>query len=338
MARPLGFGERDGQAVWVEDRPPGALLSDLEKAPPLWDVTNLLAQVADGLGALHARGHSHGQVVPERVVIAMDCAPVLIGAGVTQGSVESDIAGLIEMLQTLSPQTEVPPHSSAAELAAGLRERAMSVEEPESMLREMVELAMIPPPAEPEVFRLAITPMGYTDEVQPDLGPDERVRGLLDRWSNTGSNDEFTDDRTEAISASELAAQGRRVMLERLGDLYRRPSLSQRFTEHQGTPCEPLKALIADEPLDQLPVADGVLRRREAVQEQENTVEVTMEAPAPGVSHDAIRTGEITDWTGGDTTTPRPPRRSGLVRALLVALVIVSIAATITALLIFDGP
>ncbi len=340
VAMPLGHGEIDGSPVWVEDRPPGALLSDLEGPLPLSSAAMLLAQVADGLGALHALGHAHGQVGMDRVVVALDSVPVLIGAGVMAGETAADLQALIAMFKVLCPASAVPPHGSAAELAAGLRETAMSVEPPESSLREMVELAMIAPPAVPRILRISVTPMGYLDEVQPDLGPDEHVRGLLDRWSGTGSNEEFTDDRTEAISASELAAQARRVMLERLGDLYRRPVLDQRFAEQEGTPCEPLKALIADEPLDPLPVADGVIRQYETVQDQENTAEVTMEAPAPTLPQapETPGTGEVTGWTGGETTSPQEQANRGLLYGLLAALAILAALATVVAVLISDGP
>jgi hypothetical protein len=181
------------------------------------------------------------------------------------------------------------------------------------------------------VIEIDLLPLGLTDEVQPDLGPDERARGLLDRWSSTGSNDELTDDRTEAISASDLAAQGRQAMLDRLGELYQRKTLEGRFDAHEGTPCAPLQALIADEPLDPLPVPDGVPRKQSPILEQENTVEVTQEAPgfAPGGAEGAE---ETTGWTGAETTLPRPTR--GRRWAWIIGLAMLLAAAALAAALI----
>ncbi len=337
VAVPLSIGVVDDHPVWVEERPLGPLMSDLTEPIEIVEAAQLMAQVADGLGALHARGHAHGGLSPAMIVITLDCSPVLIGAGVYAGTPSDDLAAVVAMLRQICPSAPIPAHGSAAELAAGLRETAMSGAASKSNLREQVELAMAPPPATPQTLRIHLTPMGYTDEVQPDLGPDARSRGLLDQWSNTGSHEEFTDDRTETISASELAAQGRQIMLERLDELYGRPAIQQRFGEQDGTPCASVKALLAEAPLDSLPVADGVLRRRIPIQEQENTVEVTQEAPIASRMHATESTGETTGWTGGETTIPRTTQIRLLTVALMAALGVLTVLAVVSAYLTYVG-
>jgi hypothetical protein len=338
LAMPIGQGSLNGTDVWLEDRPGGVLLSDLDAPLSREDSALLVAQVADALGALHARGHAHGQVKTNRVVITLDGTPVLIGAGAVEGSIADDLKAIVSLLGALTQDTDDISASSAAAIAASLRERADSRESSSLDLRELIECAMLPPPAHPKTVRIALIPRGSLDEVQPDLGPDERVRGLLDRWSNTGSNDEHTEDRTETISASELAAQGRRVMLERLAELYQRPALQGRFESHEGTPCEPLKALIADEPLDALPVPDGVLRRSAAIPDPEPTVEVTQEAPLPGLPHIEDGPTEASGWTGGETTTPRIEGISTLTIALIAALVALTVLVILAAYLTYGVP
>jgi hypothetical protein len=335
VAMPLGRGELNEAQVWIEDRPPGALLSDLEGPLCTQEAAQLMAQVADALGALHTRGHAHGQVQPNRVIVTLDGTPVLIGAGVQEGTVEQDLKSAVAMLHGLCGSEHTPAHGSAAALAAALREMAMSATSSSNQLREQVECAMLPPPANPQRLSIVMTPLEYLDEVQPDLGPDERVRGLLDRWSSTGSNEDLTDDRTETISASELAAQGRRVMLDRLSELYRRPTLQGRFAALEGTPCEPLKALIADEALDPLPPPDGVLRRGALIPDPEPTVEVTQEAPQPALSHSEEGTVETSGWTEGERTFPRSPAVRALTIALIAALSTLAVFAALAAYLTY---
>jgi len=335
VAAPIGHGEMDGQPCWIEDRPPGIMLADLTDPLSPGVAAQIVAQMADALGALHARGHSHGHVSADRVVVALDGSPVLIGAGISAGTPEADLAATLALLDTICPEMEIPSPDSAAEIAASLREVAMSAEVSPSVLRERIELAMPAPPADPTILHLSIAPLGFTDEVQPDLGPDERVRGLLERWSTTGSGDEFTGDRTEAISASELAAQARRVMLARLGDLYNRPTLSDRFQEHEGTPCEPMKSLIADEPLDPLPVPDGVTEKSGPQAEPEHSIEVTAEAPHLA---EFTEPSDPASWTGGDTTVSGAPVRSRTWILVSVALVAVLALSGVVTYLYFGGP
>jgi hypothetical protein len=279
-------------------------------------------------------------VQPSRVIVTLDGTPVLIGAGVQEGTVEQDLESAVAMLHGLCGPEHTPVHGSAAALAAALREMAMSSSGSGSgdQLREQVECAMLPPPTNPQRLSIAMTPLGYLDEVQPDLGPDERVRGLLDRWSNTGSNDDLTDDRTETISASELAAQGRRVMLDRLSELYGRPTLHERFEALEGTPCEPLKALIADEALDPLPPPDGVLRRGALIPDPEPTVEVTQEAPLPALYQPEEGTAETSGWTEAERTVPSSPAIRALTIALIAALSTLGVFAALAAYLTYGAP
>lgn len=329
LAVPLAHGTFEAREIWVEDRPPGVLLSDLPGPISLEDATHIGAQLADALGTLHVRGHSHGDVRAERVVLTMDGMPTLIGAGTMPGSPSADLDAVLELVHQLGGTPLSLSVESAAALAAGLRELGSASESVSTDLRETIECAMLPPPAQPQVVHIQLTPLGHHDEVQPDLGPDERARGLLDRWSNTGSVEEFTDDRTEAISATELAAQGRRVMLERLHDLYQRPNLAGRFGAHEGIPCEPLKALIADAAMDPLPPPDGVLRRDPVISETESTVEVTQEAPAmPPYAADEP-TGETTEWTGGETTIPRAPQSQRIMMGLFIGITAVVFALAV---------
>jgi hypothetical protein len=323
VAMPIGLVQLDGQPGWLEQRPAGVLLSDLAGDLTAVDTALIIAQVADALGALHARGLAHGQLAPNRVVISMNGTPVLIGAGVTAGTDSEDLKAALGLLQCSSTPLLPPAASSAAALAASLRELASPVVPLSSTLREQIECAMLPPLPSQQRIELEVASLTHHDEVQPDLGPDERIRGLLDPWSSTGSSGELSEDHTETISASELAEQGQQAMLERLSELYARADLSGRFEQNEGTPCEATRALLSTEPLDPIPPVDGVQSQTDAIPEAESTVEVTQEAPNHGPSSVPIPR-ETTGWRGAEATVPRPSRtrarRTALIAVLACAL------------------
>jgi hypothetical protein len=330
FAMPIGRGRNERQPLWVEDRPPGCLLSDISPPLPLYDAARIVSQVAEGLVALHKRGHAHGSVSESRIVLDRDGSPVLIGAGVVSGSPGHDLSSVIGLFGRLAPEVTLVEVESMSDFAANLRELALNADRSEACPIPESTSNEHGPRDEATTILLALEPLGFTDEVQVDLGPDESERGLLDRWSNTQSLDDLTGDQTESISTTELAAQARRLLLQRVRDLYATPDLADRFAANEGTACAPIRAQIADEPLDALPIPEGVPYLPDGARnEAESTAEVTAEAPG---LFDPIRAEETTGWTGPvETTSPGglSTRWEWAIAGALVTLLVLAVAATV---------
>lgn len=99
-------------------------------------------------------------------------------------------------------------------------------------------------------------PTGPVDEVGVDLGPDGAARGLLDSWAGRTSPGELTQgEATGALAAEELPLT---AVLARVAASLGRADDAARLAGARGQPSRAVKALIADEPLDPLPVPDGL--------------------------------------------------------------------------------
>ena len=116
LGRVLHTGRMQGEWVWLESRPAGTLLCDLEplSAPELAQIG---AEVADALHALDKWSLSHGRVSAGRVVIGGDGRPQLLG---TQSSGESDLVALRRLLEELWPESVTLLES--AQTLVGLKE------------------------------------------------------------------------------------------------------------------------------------------------------------------------------------------------------------------------
>jgi hypothetical protein len=99
---------------------------------------------------------------------------------------------------------------------------------------------------------------GATDEVRVPVGPDRDNLGLFDWQTSEGT---VTGERTAGPPGGADAPQGdqRRTAVLAWIAAHTHPEPS---TPAATGPCEPLKRLIADEPLDPLPALDGVPRPR----------------------------------------------------------------------------
>jgi hypothetical protein len=330
LATPIGHGTHDDQQFWVEDRPPGCLLSDLVAAPAPHDAARIASQIAEGLAALHHRGFTHGHLDAARVVLDEDGVPVLIGAGVRPGTPEADLDAMLALCAQISPTHPALAASTMAELSTALRERALNSPRQGVTLTTLLAQSTITPPDTCSTLTLSLQPLGFTDEVRVELGPDEAERGLLDRWATEEVSGDLTGDQTESISTTELAAQAKRVLLERVTDLYASPELALRFDKHAGASCTAMFALLTDEPLDPLPTPEGVVLLQEpAGSGPESTSEITAEAPDVFEPHPTEETTGWTDAVENTATTGLSSRWEWALAGALVTLVILAFVSLI---------
>lgn len=330
LATPIGHGTHDEQPFWVEDRPPGCLLSDLEAAPAPHDAARIASQIAEGLAALHHHGFAHGKVDAARVVLDDDGTPVLIGAGVRPGTTEADLIAMLALYVQLSPAHPKLQVSTMAELVAALREQTLNAPRNGNALSTLLAQSTIAPPEPYATITLSLHPLGITDEVRVELGPDETERGLLDRWATGEVSGDFTGDQTESIPTTELASQAKRLLLERVSELYASPELASRFDKHAGAHCTAISALLSDEPLDPLPTPEGVVFLQAASDSGPDlAAEITAEAPGIFEPH---RTEETTGWTDAvenTSTTILSARWEWGLAGALVTLVILALLSLV---------
>lgn len=90
------------------------------------------------------------------------------------------------------------------------------------------------------------------DEIGIAVGPDGDVRGLFDAPFTGTATGEHTAD--VAYAPERPGEQRRTAVLAWIAA----ETLARNAETGDGAPCEPLKRLIADEPLDPLPALDGV--------------------------------------------------------------------------------
>lgn len=228
----------------------------------------VLLDLAEALAALHESGRHHGAVDQEHVVISHQGRAILIGLGARDGSADADSSALRMLMAELWPPTAPPPPDPGQEPASVLAEALsgwLAYEFPDNTAfslgtRSRAETPEVGDDAETIPFRAA----GAFDEVGLDVGPDRYGRGLLDRWATGNSLSgahtgaiEWTrpkDDADEHVPSSG-------ALLTRLVSPPEHPPDPARFDAVEGQPCEEIKALIANEPLEPLPLP-GASRRR----------------------------------------------------------------------------
>jgi len=132
------------------------------------------------------------------------------------------------------------------------------------------------------------------DEVVYDLGPDPAEPGLLDSW-HSSSLSHWTETREWTMAGE--GPERRRALVARLVSPPETPPDPDRFAKVEGMPCASIKRLVADEPLDPLPLPDGIsphvppeLEDKEA---QAVVQEWTRTATATATATDARKTEEI---------------------------------------------
>lgn len=264
LARPHLLGRTHGGLVWVEQTPAGCLLADLPLPLPPAITAWVLVAVAEALDALHRAGRAHGGLDGQRIHVSRQGQVLLLGSGVELGEIAQDLEVLQRLYARLDRHADAPAAASARAFADEVKRRLGGHPGPPSELAERVDRAaqVVPEDARRiEVVPLATTQRWAIDEVGFDLGPDERARGLLDPWTGTGggSTGEVTSaERTGALDEFQDGSRTRTSALARLARGLYADAEPARFAPAEGKASAAVRALIADEPLDALPVPDGV--------------------------------------------------------------------------------
>ncbi|MCK6502301.1 hypothetical protein L6R53_02700 [Myxococcota bacterium] len=164
---------------------------------------------------------------------------------------------------------------------------------------------------------------GPVDEVGVDLGRDEGTRGLLDSWAGRTAPGELTQgEATGALAAEELPLT---AVLARVAASLGRPDGLERLAGARGQPSRAVKALIADEPLDPLPVPEGLSLVGTGFLDAAPEADITAVGRRPGPRPaPAPPAGELAPSAPVVATPPpRPaPRSTHLRLALLVAILL----------------
>lgn len=301
--------------AWVESRPRGRSLAQLDEALPDEVLVRVLAQVAEGLAALHGEGLAHGRLGRATVVLAESTGgAVLIGAHCREEAGTADLDALREMIPEALRGAVVG--DAASELAAALRR--LTEEQGALTPRDVVDLRPEEPhEAAAQIVLQVESVSGSFDEVAPSLGEDLAEPGIFDPWRSHGrSTDTTTGERTGAVgfaSEEEAAVTAALAALAQgAGLLEARGALAAAGTR----PSAGVKALVADEPVDLLPSPDGLAAvRRDWGPLGERSAEITaiqrgpLGAPtSPDLGEPGVTAGEIT------LIAPEPTAEAGLER------------------------
>lgn len=257
LARPLrqSLHTRDRRSLWLELRPPGALLSELPE-PFLSDIGSILLDLAEALTALHAAGLSHGSVDAEHVVVGPGGRAVLIGVGARPGSPEQDSRALRMLMAALWPMNapspppdpgEEPPEV-IAEAIEGWLESELPGHSPFAMGGRSLALQ----PHFPDAVEYLDQPVsGRIDEVRVNLGPERPPPGLLDPWT-TGTASR-SREQTAGPDAADQAGRQFALLARLLSPSDRRPKAS-RFDGKEAEVSQVMRRWLAEEPLDCVPL------------------------------------------------------------------------------------
>lgn len=320
----LGASVMDGEPVWLEHRPGPWALADLKQTLGEAEALDLAVQLADGLAALHSRGLAHGQVDEQAVVLHSDGRPCLIGTGRLDGSPEVDTRDCIALLNRIAPEPfELQEPLNAPMLSAKLRELIIERELPASELAQWLNEQGRPEPTEERSVSLELTPMGSTDEVLPDIGLDAPGRGLLDRWGWSDTDNEHTDDPTETADLASTHTHARQQLLDRLERYF--DSALGRYQENYQPPGPAFRALVLNEPLDPIPLQNGLPHG--AIHNPQDEAESTAEVPPPEPTNPTVEFTDETTGTTGDVGSP--PIQASVLTGLLMATVLGMIGAAV---------
>ncbi len=255
LGRLVGAASCEGSPVWLEDRASGPLLSEVETLG-VETLARVMLDLASGLAALHGSGLSHGAVGPDRVVLRPSGGAQLFGAS-TSGSSRADVTALREWMLTAWPgDAPAPPDPGPDEPASVLAESLegwLAWHLPDTQ----VDHRPPPGPTVPEMALVLILEpvpeISHLDEVVVDLGPEPA--GETSTGSGTVGG---LSDHTRPASARFGASPRRQDLVGRLSAFADARPDPERFGDKEGRPSNVIKGLIADEPLDPLPLPDGV--------------------------------------------------------------------------------
>jgi hypothetical protein len=241
-------GITNTRPVWVEERPLGPLLSDLDT--PLDDrlADYIILQLCHALELLHLNGQTHGDLSADRVGLEAQGRAVLLGSGRRSGSEDADFEALFTLHLQLGGQ-QIPEASRSLD---GMIRCLGESPPPEQAQLAWLNRATLPIPEAASLLEvlLSTTVSASIDEVGIDLGPDEEGKGILDEWTGGGTDE---GERTGTLSAEAVAEQRRLALLSRLG----RDPGDLRVPDHiralDGPPLGSIAELLGIENLDPLP-------------------------------------------------------------------------------------
>lgn len=308
----LGRGVFEGEAIWAEELPPGSFLADLP--PGSGGAAAALADVVEALGCLHAEGFAHGGLDASCVVVGVDGRGRLLGA-VGEGAVEEDLAALDVLLGKWAPETR--RDGSLAELAAALRAQEATAPGALPAADTLVD--------EGPTLELVLEPLGSLDEVGFDLGPDEGERGLLDTWAGRTMPGEDPTGAIEVTGGVDGNPGAITALLAHLAAGVARDASAARFAPHEGRPSRAVKACIADEPLDPLPVPEGLPLSGTSFLEPGGHTDITAVADRPAAQLDVTEELDRTSSNAGLGEAELSPKL--LLFAVLAALVAGAVGA-----------
>jgi len=295
------------------------LLTSVDAATALW----LGSRLADALARLHSLERTHGSVGADTVALQSDGAPCLIGVGRVEGTPQADLHAAIDLIQRMHPFDALPTSSvSASSLAASLRELALEkTDDPVDLAAVLMEQGR-PKPVKPRSLTIEVTPLGLSDEVQPDLGSDATGRGLLDRWGPLDGSREITVDPTET---EEFATAKPEIHHDLLGRIHR--ALDRAAARHEDAfspPGSHFRLHLLNEALDPLPVSNGLLHG--ALHNPDDHAEQTAERSVPDATNPSLlpieETTSDTGETGGtDELAIQPSVITGLLWATVIGMV-----------------
>lgn len=329
VATIIGMGKWDEDPCWIETRASNITLADLPRPLSETDAAHLIACVADGLSSLHAKGLTHGRLVPENVTIGNNGIPMMIGCGVEDSSTEQDIEEATSLIQYLCSQSLEYRTNSAAELAASLREVIVQAGDPPSHISNHTSGAFAQNYPLHELVRIDIQPQGSVDEVQHDIGPDSKNRGLLDRWSTSASMEDLTDDQTDAIDPSDLAHQARLALIAELNHEFGNTTKTSVKTRSMVGRSRSIQSLVQQDPPDPLPIPDGI--PHESIHNPEGEQERTAEIPLDA-SVESTNPPETTGNT--QPSIHRKPLRTTLINATVIGMLGAAIAVVVTLIIL----
>lgn len=331
LAWPVDSSRMDGEPAWLESRPAGPLLAELSGLS-VPEVGMVMLDVAEGLAELHAHELTHGCVDERHIVVTEGGRAVLIGVGVEPGDKERDAAALRTLMERLWPPPTTPPDPGEepatviAETLAGW----LDYEYPDHSTLALGTRARQAAPRLPErpervVWRNAVPePLDWLDEVSVVTN-----RRDLDRWNTTSSHisGAITGglEGTQPILGFIDEEPGRMALLARLMSPPEVPPDPDRFQDVEGEPCQAIKALLAEEALDPLPVPEGVLRRDLGGELAARPTEPQARTlPGFRVPHTPLGTDEVSSEVAEEPHEEVSPRAMrlvglGLVMALLAA-------------------
>jgi hypothetical protein len=262
LARRQVCADEDGEPGWLELIPAGVLLSTLAAPLNSIEAAELFAAIADALAALHDAGLVHGGLTADHIHLDRRGRPTLLGAGQGAGD---DLEALGALWRAWCPEGPLVMLSSAEDVADSLRVWLSVTGEFTAVLPAIIAERLQSPGGEAVTLHPGPA-VGPVDEIGHDIGPDAGPSGLLDPLTWSGITGEPTsevsagmDDVTGALQEDTRINAPRTALLSRLLGLSHEQPPPERFAE--GVPSEAIRALIASQTLDPLPVPDGLPAR-----------------------------------------------------------------------------